>query len=144
MSEFPTVYLFVHVIWTVKGREALLTRPVRRVLFVHMQKDGEEKGLHILAMNGVEDHIHLLLQLMPSQNLSQVVRSIRAGAASWINESKLLAAEVEWEDCYTAYSVSPSGLKQQKEYIEKQEEYHKTKSFDNELEVFAKLKESIG
>ena len=143
MSEFPTVYLFVHVIWTVKGRAALLTRPLRRVLFVHLQKDGEEKGLHVLAVNGVEDHIHLLLQLMPSQNLSQVVRSIRAGAASWINESKFLTTEVEWEENYIAYSVSPSGLKQQKEYIEKQEEYHKTKTIDNELEAFEKLKESI-
>ena len=43
------VYLFVHVIWCVRGREALLSKPVRRVLFAHLQKDGEEKGIRIVA-----------------------------------------------------------------------------------------------
>ena len=39
------VFLFVHVIWCVRGREALLNKPVRRVLFAHLQKEGEEKGI---------------------------------------------------------------------------------------------------
>ena len=58
------VYLFVHVIWSVHRREPLLSKPVRRVLFAHLQKEGEEKGIRITAMGGVEDHVHCLLQLI--------------------------------------------------------------------------------
>ena len=143
MSDHPTVYLFVHVIWSVYQREALLTRPVRRVLFVHMQKDAEEKGIKIVAVNGAEDHIHCLVQLMPSQNLIQVIKSIKTSSSGWLNENKLLATTFEWEEGYSAYSVSPSGLRQVVDYIGKQEEYHKTKTLDSELEVFARLKESL-
>jgi putative transposase len=136
MSEHPTVYLFVHVLWSVYQREALLSKPVRKVLFAHMQKDGEERGLRVVAVNGVEDHIHCLVQLMPSQNLVQVVKSIKSGSSRWLNENKFLATAFEWEEGYAAYSVSPSGLKQVIDFIGRQEEYHKSKTLESELEVF--------
>ncbi|HEY4337639.1 MAG TPA: transposase [Puia sp.] len=134
------VILYVHVIWCVRQREALLSKPIRRVLLAHLQKEGEEKGLRVLAAGGVEDHLHCLLQLMPSQNLTQVNRSIRILTADWLNEAKLLATEFAWEEEYFAYSVSPSGVRQVIDFIGKQEEYHQTKSLDHELERF---KESI-
>lgn len=112
-------------------------------MFIHMQKEGEEKGIRIAAVGGVEDHIHLLLQLMPSQNLAQVVKSINVSSSGWLNENKLLAAEFQWEDVYFALSVSPSNVKQVKDFIEKQEEHHKTKTLDAELEAFVRLKDQI-
>ena len=139
----PSVYLFVHVICAVQGREKLLAKPVRRVLFAHMQKEGEEKGLRILEVNGVEDHIHLLIQLMPAQNLAQVVRSIKAASSDWMNENKLLTTTFEWEENYYALSVSPSSVKQVKDFIGKQEEHHTVKDLDAELEAFVRLKEQI-
>ena len=139
----PTVYLFVHVICTVQGREKLLTKPARKVLFIHMQKDGEERGIRVAAINGVEDHMHLLIQLMPAQNLAQVVRNIRTASADWLNENKLLPAPFAWDDSYHALSVSPSSVKQIKEFIEKQEDHHRTKTLDAELEAFVRLKEQI-
>jgi putative transposase len=137
------VYLFVHVIWCVRRREPLLGKPVRRVLFPHLQKEWEEKGIRIVALNGVEDHVHCLVQLLPSQNLLQVLKSIRGSAAAWINESRLLSlpGELEWEEDFWAASVSPSGVKQVVEYIGKQEEYHKGKTLENELEIFKTYKE---
>jgi putative transposase len=141
------VYLFVHVIWSVRRREPLLSKPVRRVLFAHLQKEGEEKGIRIVAIGGVEDHVHCLLQLLPSQNLLQVLRNIRTSAAAWINDSKFLTVsndfEFEWDEEYWAASVSPSGVKQVVEYIGKQEEHHKTKTLESELEIFDKFKESL-
>ncbi len=137
------VYLFIHAIWSVGRRQALLTKPVRRVLFAHMQKEGEERGLRIAAIGGVEDHIHCLLQLMPSQNLSQTVKSIRSAAAGWLNDNKLLTGAFEWEEGYAAYSVSPSGVKQVIDYIGKQEDYHRSKTLESELEIFDRFKESL-
>ena len=101
--------------------------------------------MRIVAIGGVEDHVHCLLQLMPSQNLLQVLRTIRGLAAAWINDSKFLtlSGEFEWDEEYWAASVSPSGVKQVVEYIGKQEEHHKTKTLESELEIFARYKESL-
>lgn len=136
------VYLYVHVIWCVRGRQALLSKPVRRILLTHMQKEGEEKGLKIVAAGAVEDHVHCLLHLMPSQNLLQVVKSIRTSTAAWLNDNQLLKTGFAWEEDYFAYSVSPSGVKQVIDFIGKQEDYHQTKTLESELEIFDKFKEA--
>jgi len=136
------IILYAHVIWSVRGRETLLSKAVRRVLFAHMSKEGAERGIRIVAVDGVDDHVHCLLQLMPSQNLSQVVKSIRASSMAWLNETRLLNVEFAWEEDYYAYSVSPSGVKQVIDFIGKQEEYHKTKGLESELGIFETFKEA--
>jgi putative transposase len=133
------VYLFVHVISCIKNKEALLTKPVRTVLFAHIKKHAEENGIKVITVNGAEDHVHLLLQMMPVQNLSQIMKTIRTESADWINESRFMKPWFEWEDDFAALSVSPSSLKQVIDFIEKQEEHHKTKTLESELEVFQKI-----
>ena len=137
--QLTVVYLFVHVILSVRGREAMLTKPVRRVLLVHLQKESGERGIKIVAAGGVEDHVHCLLQLMPAQNLVQVVKSIRTMSADWLNDNKLLASGFEWEDGYAAYSVSPTGVQQVIDYISKQEDIHRSRTLESELEIFNKF-----
>jgi REP element-mobilizing transposase RayT len=137
------VYLYVHVIWCVTRREALLTKPIRRVLFPQLQKEAGEKGIKIVVIGGVEDHVHCMLQLMPAQNLAQAVRSIRSFSADWLNGNKLLTTAFEWEEGYSAYSVSPSGVQQVVDYIGKQEEIHRSKTLESELQIFDKFKEPL-
>lgn len=139
MSSSNKVYLFIHVICCVKNKEALLSKPVRTVLFAHIKKHGEENGIKALTVNGVDDHVHILLQMMPVQNLAQIMKSIRAESAGWINESRFMKGLFEWEDDFSALSVSPSSLKQVIDFIDKQEEHHKTKTLESELEVFQKI-----
>ena len=139
MSNQNKVYLFIHVICCVKNKEALLTKPLRTVLFAHIKKHAEENGMKVLVVNGTENHVHVLLQLMPAQNLLQVMKSIRTESAEWINESKFIKSMFEWDDDFLALSVSPSSVKQVLDFIEKQEEHHKTKTLESELEVFQKI-----
>src|SRR5215831_17204640 len=108
-SSHSKIYLFVHIIWKTAGRDHLLSRPVRVVLFAHLQKYAAEKGIKMLSVNGVEDHVHCLIQLHPAQNLSQVARQLRDESSRWINESRIMQGVFEWDNDYAAYSVSPSG-----------------------------------
>ncbi len=128
-------YLFVHVIWSVKHREMLLTKPVRMKLYEYMLQNAKTKGIHLLALNGVEDHVHCLLQLHPTQNVSAIVQLLKGGSAFWFNQNKLIAADLKWQDGYAAYSVSPSAVEKVIKYIDQQEEHHRTKSLDDELSV---------
>jgi REP-associated tyrosine transposase len=139
MTEGHTrTFLFIHVMWTTLNRAPILKKPVRMVLFAFLQKHSAEKGIKIIAIQGVEDHLHVLLQLNPAQNLSQVVRSLKNDAAVWVKDTNLLDAELEWQPEYAAYTVSPSGMKQVMEFIANQETYHKSKTLESELAVFDK------
>jgi len=138
-SQNNKVYLFIHVITCVKNKEPLLTKPVRTVLFAHIKKHATEGGINVLSVNGTEDHMHVVVQMMPTQNLTQIMKSIRAESAAWINESRFIKNLFEWEEGFAALSVSPSSVKQVLDYLDKQEEHHKTKTLDSELEVFQKI-----
>jgi REP element-mobilizing transposase RayT len=138
-SQTSKVFLFIHVITCVKNKEPLLTKPVRTVLFAHIKKHAVENGINVLSVNGTDDHMHVVMQMMPTQNLAQIMKSIRAESETWINESNFIRNHFGWEEDFAALSVSPSGIKQVLDYLDKQEEHHKTKTLDSELEVFQKI-----
>jgi REP element-mobilizing transposase RayT len=135
-------YLYAHVIWAIRNKETRLSKPIRVVLFAHLQKTAEEKGIRIIQVGGAADHVHVLVQLHPAQNLAQVIRQLKAESSDWLNTTQLLPQGFEWEEEYAAYSVSPSAVKQVMDYLDRQEEYHKTKSLEAELEVFEKVQNS--
>jgi putative transposase len=139
MSEASSrILLFVHVICITAERKPLLKKPVRQVLMSFIRKNGEEKGINILAAGGAEDHIHLLIRLGVSRNLSQLMASVKEDAADWLRQTTL-AGGFDWENDFAANTVSPSGVKQIIDFISNQEEYHKTKTLDSELAVFDKI-----
>jgi REP-associated tyrosine transposase len=133
------VYLYVHIIWIVDKQEAVLKKPILNLLLIHIKKIAEEKFLKIHNINGVANHLHCLLQLHPTQSLSHAVKIFKEESATWLNENKFLENNFEWSEGYAAYSVSPSSVKQVADYINKQEEHHKTKTLESELEVFEKI-----
>ena len=132
-------YLYAHVIWAIRNKETHMSKPIRVVLYAHLQKTAEEKGIKIIQVGGAADHIHVLIQLHPAQNLAQVIRQLKAESADWLNATQLLPGGFEWEEEYAAYSVSPSAVKQVTDYLDRQEDYHKTKSLEAELEVFERV-----
>ncbi len=100
-----------------------------------MYQNAKAKGIQILSLNGVEDHVHCLLQLHPTQNVSAVVHLLKGGSTFWLNQNKLINHEFKWQDGYAAYSISPSMIKMVINYINKQEEHHRVKSLVDELNV---------
>lgn len=132
------IFLYVHIIWSTRDRLKILSKPIRVVLYAHLKKMAEEKGIHLHSVNGFEEHMHLLIQLHPAQNLSQVMRLLRSESTDWLNATQLLKVEFAWSDEIIAYSVSPGSLVQVTSFIDRQEEYHETKTFESEIEIFLK------
>jgi REP element-mobilizing transposase RayT len=140
MENQTRTYLFVHLIWLVKNRKPLLTPPIRHVMLAHLRSVCEQKLLKLLSLNGVEDHVHFLIQWHPTLSLSKTIREIQLDSANWLNEGKFLPETFEWDPGYIAYSVSPSQLSQVGDYIKNQELHHRTKSLDSELDSLEKIK----
>ena len=141
MSSSKT-YLFVHAVWAVGGTRPLLVRSVRTVLAAHMLKIAEERGIQVLKANGGTDHLHVLLQLHPAQNLAQILRQLKSESSDWLNATRIVPETFEWEEDYVAYSVSPNVIRQVSDYIDRQDDFHKNKSFEEEMAVFASMQSS--
>jgi len=92
------------------------------------------KGVPV-AVGGIEDHVHVLVGLRATHCLSDVLRELKSGSSEWahVTASKKNFA---WQPGYFGATVSPSQIEKVKQYILKQEEHHRRKSFQEEyLEV---------
>jgi len=89
-----------------------------------------------MIVNGVEDHIHILIGIKPDCNLSDLVRDIKANSSRWINEKRLVPGKFEWQNGFGAFSVGASQVNIICNYIAHQEEHHQTTKFRKEYIEF--------
>ena len=128
--------LWVHVIWSTKHREPIITPSLKYKLYDHIREVSEKKGYYLDFINGVADHIHLLYAIKPTQNVSNLVKDIKGNTWSWVNDNGMSEHYFTWQDGYAAISVSPSLVPKVRNYIRKQEEHHQNYGFDDELKGF--------
>ncbi len=89
-----------------------------------------------MVINGMPDHIHLLIGLKPDCALSDLVRDIKANSSKWVNDNQLVAGKFEWQTGFAAFSVSQSGVKSVLHYILTQEEHHQKVTLKEEYIAF--------
>ena len=91
-----------------------------------------ETGCTTLAVNGVEDHVHIFFGLKPALSISGLMQSVKGKSSKWMNESGLLSHRFEWQAGYGAFSYGRSQIEDVCRYIQNQEEHHKKETFRQE------------
>ncbi len=134
----PFVRIWVHLIWSTKNRERIITKKLRPALLSHMKENAKQKNIFLDQINCVEDHCHALISLGASQTISKVTFLLKGESSHWINENRLIMGKFGWQDEYMALSVSESQVEKVRNYIKNQEEHHRRKSFREEYEEFIK------
>ena len=130
--------LWIHLVWSTKGREPLLFDKIQKNIFFHIKEKGSEKGYHLDVINGTEDHLHCLLSLHPKYAISEIVNDLKGESSHWINEQNLIKPKFLWQRGFGAFSVSESNVKKIRKYILNQEEHHRKMSFKEEWEILLK------
>lgn len=128
--------LYVHVVFAVKGRANLISTQWKERLYQYITGIITNKNQKLMVINGMPDHLHLLIGLKPDCMLSELVRDIKANSSRWINEQKYIPGKFEWQTGFGAFTVGQSQIKAVVNYILNQEEHHKTKSFREEYIEF--------
>src|SRR5579871_266898 len=91
---------------------------------------GRNHGFLVLASGGIENHVHLLIQLPPVLALAQAISLLKANSSKWMNEHGL---QFGWQEGYGAFSVSASNLGKVRKYIANQAEHHRKMTFETEF-----------
>ena len=136
MSTFYQIY--IQVVFAVKGRNSLIAQSWEEELYKYITGIITNKGQKLIAINGMPDHIHILIRMKPSCCLSDLVREIKKSSNAFINEKKFSKFKFEWQEGYGAFSYSHSSLDNVIAYIQNQKEHHKNKSFREEYIDFLK------
>ncbi len=131
--------VWLHLVFGTKNREANLSKEIKEQVITHIKENAKKKDIYIDSINGYKDHLHCIVALHAEQSISDVVHLIKGESSYWINQNKLTTFKFLWAEEYFATSISESQLQNVRNYVAKQEEHHRTKSFAEECEEFFKI-----
>lgn len=124
--------LYIHIVFAVKYRERLLRKEIKEELFKYISGIITNRKNKMIIINGVSDHIHLLIGLNPNEKISDLVGCIKRESSSFMNEKKWFRGKFHWQDGYGVFSYSRSQLDGVYKYISNQEIHHKKRTFHQE------------
>ena len=104
----------------------------REILFRFIAGILKNKKCRVYAINGVENHLHILTHLHPSLALADLVKDIKLASSKFIKEQKIFKDFDGWQTGYSAFTYSQDRKEILINYIRKQEEHHRKKSFMEE------------
>ena len=124
--------IYIQIVFAVKGRENLISPSWENELFKYMTGIIQNKGQKLLCINGMADHVHILIGLKPACCLSDLVREIKKSSNTFIKEKRFIKYNFQWQEGFGAFSYSRSDLDNIILYIKNQKEHHRVQSFREE------------
>ncbi|HEV7230069.1 MAG TPA: IS200/IS605 family transposase [Bacteroidia bacterium] len=125
--------IYIHIVFAVKHRERSIQSEWKEELFKYIQGVVKGQRMKIYAINGMSDHIHILISMRPDISISKITAEIKANSSKWINERKLGKGVFRWQAGYGAFSCAKSAVPSVARYIENQETHHKEKTYSKEF-----------
>ena len=123
------------MIFGTKGREPSIDDDVRGSLHAYVGGIVRESNGIAIVVNGTADHLHALIKIPPTLAISDVMRLVKTNSSKWMHEEKG-RTKFGWQSGYSAFTVSESGVRAVRAYIDQQEEHHRKRTFAEEYIEF--------
>lgn len=130
------VSLMVHVIFSTKNRERLITPEIEPELYAYIGGILKNHESRLLDAGGRADHVHLLISQSKNVSLSSLMKDVKKDSSSWIKTKGNQFRNFHWQDGYGAFSLRKSDIPELNKYIANQKEHHRKRSFKEELIQF--------
>lgn len=133
-NTFRKIYL--HVVFAVKFRQALLEKSWRGKVFRYIAGILNQRGHFSLAVNGPNDHIHIFFDYKDIELLSDLVREIKKASTNFINREIKPNFKFQWQSGYAVFSCDSRDKDSVIKYILNQETHHSQLTFKDEYLKF--------
>ncbi|MCY7311795.1 MAG: transposase, partial [Chitinophagaceae bacterium] len=122
----------------VQGRENLIKKTFEEDLYKYIAGIVKGKGQKPLAVNGMSDHIHVLVGLRPAMRISDLIRDIKNNSTNFINDKGWLKQKFSWQEGYGVFSYAESNYGKVIDYIKDQKKHHEKRTFRQEYLLLLK------
>jgi REP element-mobilizing transposase RayT len=123
------------MVFAVKGRQCFIQESFRDELQKYISGIIKEKKQKLYAIYCMPDHTHIFVSIKPDIAISDLVRDVKANSSSFIKE-KHFVKNFSWQTGFGAFSYSKSQALKVVDYILRQPEHHKKKTFKQEYIEF--------
>ena len=131
--------LLYHAVFSTKDRKRWLDDRIRQRVYDYMGGTIRKKGGVLIAANGTDDHVHLLLGLNQTKAIADAVKEVKANSSRWIHETFSDYREFAWQRGYGAFTVSFSQQEKVEAYLANQQKHHRKATFQEEFLILLDL-----
>ncbi len=124
--------IYIQTVFAVSGRLSLIRNDFKEEVYKYITGIVRNQKQKLISINGMPDHVHILIGLRPAMALADLVQDIKADSSDFINKNKWVHGKFAWQEGYGAFSYGHSQLDTIIRYIENQERHHAKRSFKDE------------
>jgi REP element-mobilizing transposase RayT len=128
-------YLLMHIVFGTADRAPLITSDIRDGLYEYMGGIMREMGAVTVIINGMPDHVHVLVSVPLTLTVPDLVRVVKTNSSRWVHEKWPEQRTFGWQKGYGVFSVSRLMAPQVERYINEQQKHHRKFSFEEEYRV---------
>jgi len=128
------IHAYYHTVFSTKHREPVLRKEIQASLYKMLWNKCLEIGCEPVMINGMEDHIHILLHANPLVSISKILKDIKGSSSRWLNENCDFLEPFSWQRGYGLFTVSPKEVPKIGSYIQNQKTHHANDSIIDEFE----------
>lgn len=124
--------IYIQTVFAVSNKQSLIQPAFKEDLYKYITGIVKNQGQKLISINGVADHVHILIGLKPAMALADLVLEIKADSSNFVNELRFVRGRFSWQEGYGAFSYGHSQLDTIIRYIQNQEQHHRRSSFKRE------------
>jgi len=126
-----------HIVFATKYREQTISESHKKELYAYIYGIIKSKKCFLHRINGIADHIHILVDIHPSISLSDFVKCIKQSSSNWLKRQPNFSRFKGWGEGYYSSSLSVENIAACKLYIINQECHHVNLDLASEMMQFA-------
>lgn len=129
-------HLLYHIVFATKDRMPLITESSETELYKYLGGIIKNQGGEAIEINGMPEHVHVLMRLKPLPALPDFMRELKASSSKW---AKRHQPKFSWQRRYAAFTVSESMCETVRKYIRNQKIHHGKQPFQDEFTDLLRL-----
>jgi putative transposase len=135
---------YYHLVWATQERAPLIRPEIEAQLFAYLVRKASELGVFVYAINGMADHVHLIVSIPPHHSVAEVVKLLKGASSHDLKLAGLLDSGFAWQRGYGVLTLGERQKKDAEAYVVNQKTHHQQASTHAWLEYETAADEGPG
>jgi putative transposase len=115
---------YYHLVWATKNRDPLITADREAILFPYIRGKANALGCMVQALDGVSDHIHMVVSIPPNMAIADFVKQIKGSSAHHLNHQPSSDGSFGWQRGYGVFTLGSKQCPRAIAYVTQQKQHH--------------------
>jgi REP element-mobilizing transposase RayT len=124
--------VILHVVFSTKDRHPWLDLTIRPRMHAYLATLCRDCDCPTYRVGGAVDHVHIATRLARTLSQAELLEKIKKTSSAWIKTQGEQYGSFFWQGGYGDFSIGWSQLEELVRYIDRQEQHHRTQTFQEE------------